>query len=133
MHVIETYESPSILRRFIAYAIDNVILCFIWAVLFFFIDFENVLIPFFLSISAMLILRPISEFLFGQTVGKIIVKLKVLNQDYKPINLFQAFIRFTFLFIEVAFFIGVIVALLNEKGRRIGDNIAKTLVVKITK
>ncbi|SEP58913.1 RDD family protein [Neolewinella agarilytica] len=39
--------------------------------------------------------KPVLEGLYGATPGKMILKLKVVNKDYAPITLSQAFIRYT--------------------------------------
>ena len=76
-------------------------------------------------------LWPISEGLIGQTIGKQIFKIKVVNTNYKSIGLGQAFGRFFLGFVDYMLLIGIIIALINKKNQRIGDLVANTIVVKM--
>jgi uncharacterized RDD family membrane protein YckC len=78
-------------------------------------------------------LWPISEGLWGQTIGKRIFKLKVLSNDYKPIEMGSAVLRALLGFIDYIFLAGLIVATTNDKNKRIGDFAAKTIVVQLKK
>ncbi|WP_452601921.1 RDD family protein [Pontimicrobium sp. MEBiC06410] len=75
------------------------------------------------------LLWPVSEGLFGQTIGKRFLDLKVVSDTYKPIGIGQAFGRFFFGFIDYIFALGLIIAIIDKKNRRIGDMVSKTLVV----
>jgi len=78
-----------------------------------------------------LILWPISEGIWGQTIGKRLLDLKVMTTDYKPIGLGPAFVRFFVGFIDYIFFaIGLIVATFNKQNKRIGDLVADTIVYR---
>lgn len=78
-----------------------------------------------------LILWPVSEGMWGQTIGKRFLDLKVMTTDYKPIGLGMAFVRFFLGFIDYIFFaIGLIVATFNKQNNRIGDLAADTVVVR---
>lgn len=60
-------------------------------------------------------LWPISEGIWGQTIGKIFLDLKVLNDNYKPIGMGQAFGRFFLGFIDYIFLNGLIIAANNNR------------------
>ncbi len=75
-------------------------------------------------------LWPISEGTFGQTIGKRLTKIKVVSDSSESASIGQAFIRFFFGFIDYIFLIGLIIASTDKNNRRIGDMVAKTLVVK---
>lgn len=75
-------------------------------------------------------LWPISEGLFGQTLGKRFLDLKVVTNDYKSISMGQAFIRFFLGFIDYIFVMGLIIAIIDKNNQRIGDMAAKTVVIK---
>ncbi len=76
-------------------------------------------------------LWPISEGIWGQTIGKRFLNLKVLNDNFESIGFGQAFGRFFLGFADYMFFIGLIIASNNKLNKRIGDLVANTLVVKI--
>jgi uncharacterized RDD family membrane protein YckC len=73
-----------------------------------------------------------SEGLFGASMGKFFLGMRVVDLDGNLCSVWAAFIRGIFRFIDGLFF-GV-VALLNMKPplqQRLGDKIAKTVVVKL--
>ncbi|XLS28048.1 RDD family protein [Flavobacteriaceae bacterium M23B6Z8] len=78
-------------------------------------------------------LWPISEAISGQTIGKRIFNIKVVNTNYKPIGIGQAFGRFFLGIVDYMFLIGIIIALINKKNQRIGDMGANTIVVNAKK
>lgn len=79
-------------------------------------------------------LCPFSEAYSGQTIGKRLVGIKVVNENFREIKTSQAFIRFFFGLIDFScLFVGLIVAYNNKNNQRIGDQIAKTLVIDINK
>ena len=78
-------------------------------------------------------LWPISEGITGQTIGKRIFNIKVVNKDYKPIGIGQAFGRFFLGIVDYMFLIGIIIALINKKNQLIGDMGANTIVVNAKK
>lgn len=74
-------------------------------------------------------LWPISEGIWGQTIGKRLLNLKVVTDDFQPIGMGQAFGRFILGFLDYIFLIGLIIAATNKQNKRIGDMAAKTIVV----
>ena len=89
-------------------------------------------LPAFILFLIGLFLWPFSEAYYGQTMGKSLMNLKVVNEDYRQIRTRQAFIRFFFgIFDTMILCIGLIVASSNKNNQRIGDIVAKTLVVKL--
>ncbi|MCK9565000.1 MAG: RDD family protein [Methanothrix sp.] len=68
----------------------------------------------------------------GQTIGKMVTKIKVIGEDGKPIDMNQALIRNILRIIDglFAYLIGAILIWRSDKKQRLGDNIAKTIVVK---
>lgn len=74
-------------------------------------------------------LWPISEGIWGQTIGKRLLNLKVVTDDFEPIRMGQAFGRFILGFLDYIFLIGLIIAATNKQNKRIGDMAAKTIVV----
>jgi len=68
----------------------------------------------------------------GQTIGKMIMKIKVVREDGKPIDMNQALTRNILRIIDglFAYLIGAILIWRSDKKQRLGDSIAKTVVVK---
>lgn len=68
----------------------------------------------------------------GQTIGKMITKIKVVREDGKPIDMNQALTRNILRIIDglFAYLIGAILIWRSDKKQRLGDSIAKTVVVK---
>ena len=68
----------------------------------------------------------------GQTIGKMITKIKVVREDGSPIDMEQAFKRNILRVIDgfVAYLIGAVLIWRSDKQQRLGDTVAKTVVVK---
>jgi len=68
----------------------------------------------------------------GQTIGKMITKIKVVREDGRPIDMEQAFKRNILRVIDgfVAYLIGAVLIWRSDKQQRLGDTVAKTVVVK---
>jgi len=120
---------PSVLRRFAAYAIDNLLLAAICVLTFILLQEASLLVAFWICVMFAFLLRPMCELFFGRTIGKFLTGLKVLSTDFQPIGFLQAIVRFLCLFLEVSFVIGIVTFLIDKKGRRIGDLLAGTVVV----
>ena len=72
---------------------------------------------------------------YGQTVGKIILKLKVLKADGSPINYKDAGIRTVLRIIDevpfiVPYLLGAIFIWSSDTKQRLGDRVAHTVVVQ---
>ena len=67
----------------------------------------------------------------GQTIGKRIMKIKVIHEDGNVPSYTQAAIRTVLRILDGMFFhlVGVVVICISEKDQRIGDIAAKTIVV----
>ena len=68
----------------------------------------------------------------GQTIGKMITKIKVVREDGTPIDIEQAFKRNILRVIDglLVYLIGAILIWRSDKQQRLGDTVAKTMVVK---
>ncbi len=68
----------------------------------------------------------------GQTVGKMITRIKVVREDGRPIDMNQAFTRNFLRIIDGVFgyLIGAILIWRSDKQQRLGDSMARTVVVK---
>ena len=129
--------------RIIAFILDIFFLIILQFILFF------TLLPFFqyfasfsssfISIS-LLMLSFITYFFYffiqeafykGQTIGKYIMKLRVISAAGGQISIKESFIRNSIKYVEVGYFsiIGVIIILLNSHNKRLGDILADTFVI----
>ena len=71
----------------------------------------------------------------GQTIGKMITKIKVVSEDGKSIDMNQAFKRNILRVIDGLFvhLIGAILIWRSDRQQRLGDRVAKTVVIKAKK
>ncbi len=71
----------------------------------------------------------------GQTPGKRLMKLRVIQQSGRPLGLFESMARNLIRFIDmlpVFYFIGAICVFVTRRQQRLGDMVAGTLVVHST-
>ena len=97
------------------------------------IGFHMTGLPPFGMFLCSLFLWPISEGVWGQTIGKRFLELKVVTNEFESIGIGQAFGRFFLGFVDYIFLIGLIVAANNKQNKGIGDLAAKTIVVRTKK
>ncbi|WP_223034128.1 RDD family protein [Hanstruepera marina] len=72
----------------------------------------------------------------GQTVGKIIMKIKVVRFDGSPTQWYNFLVRWMLRIIDIWMFfasIGVLSILLSDKKQRVGDAAAGTIVISVKK
>ncbi len=85
--------------------------------------------PALLSMGIWVLLIPVLEGKTGQTLGKRVVSIKVIKEGSYSSTISSSLIRHLFDFIDCIFLIGLIVAVTNDKKKRIGDLVAGTRVV----
>src|SRR5262245_33495465 len=70
----------------------------------------------------------------GQTPGKRWLKLRVIQEDGRPINFFAAFarnlIRFADMTVPPFYSVGIVSVFASRRAKRLGDYVANTVVVK---
>ncbi|MDA8101156.1 MAG: RDD family protein [Nitrospiraceae bacterium] len=140
-----TYEFATVFRRFLATTIDGIVLVIppIAAVILLFPKPEEMagnpfrfLFLFFFALALFMIggylYYSLLEGFFGQTLGKLICRIRVLNEDFSPCTLSAAFLRNLLRIIDGFFyFLVAVVALCGTfKWQRIGDLVADTVVVR---
>ncbi len=72
----------------------------------------------------------------GQTVGKMIMKIKVVRLDGAPTEWYNLFVRWMLRIVDLWIFspsIGILSILLSDKKQRIGDSAAGTVVISVKK
>ncbi|MAX71007.1 MAG: hypothetical protein CL868_00115 [Cytophagaceae bacterium] len=72
----------------------------------------------------------------GQTVGKMIMKIKVVKVDGSPTEWYNFFVRWMLRIVDLWIFspsIGILSILLSDKKQRIGDAAAGTVVISVKK
>ena len=72
----------------------------------------------------------------GQTVGKMILKIKVVSIDGSPTEWYNFFVRWMLRIVDIWVFspsIGILSILLSDKKQRIGDAAAGTVVISVKK
>jgi uncharacterized RDD family membrane protein YckC len=130
-----TLEYQGIEIRFISILIDSII-SWIFGLLIVEAEINNWISPLLgglLWIGFFLVYFVYLEGSRGQTVGKMITKIKVVREDGGKIDMKQALIRNVLRIIDgIAFYlVGAIFISRSDKKQRLGDSVAKTVVVKI--
>lgn len=68
----------------------------------------------------------------GQTVGKMVMKTRVINQDGTSPTLSQYILRYILLFVDLGiFFVGLLPIMISRYHQRFGDLAAGTIVVSL--
>jgi len=71
---------------------------------------------------------------YGQTVGKMAVKIKVVKEDGSKLSYIDAFVRTLLLYVDafpyiIPFLLGAILIWTSDKKQRLGDRVARTIVI----
>ena len=141
------FTTASVGERVLAYLLDIVIIMSYYGVVLFLIfsifDLKDLIESDGASVMAVygLISLPVvfyalffENLMEGQTVGKKILKIKVIKIDGYQSSFADYLIRWLFRIIEVTpplSFIGLIVMIINDKTQRIGDIAAGTAVITL--
>ena len=78
-----------------------------------------------------LVYFPLAEGLAGQTVGKRLMKIRVVSLESDNLTLLQGLIRRLFDLVDMLFFglVGILVMSQSDKTQRLGDKVAGTIVI----
>jgi len=151
-HVVVQYRLAGLGSRFLAYLIDTMILGIIFILLGFLtffvglpiidflseyiiFDFSSYFFALFLFIVFVLIWGYFTCFEYftgGQTPGKMILGIRVLQDGGQSITFLSAFIRNIMRIIDLlpsGYLLGMIVMFLHPKHKRLGDLVGGTIVV----
>ena len=134
------YEAASVGDRIIAFLIDAIIRILVYMGILSLIEATgiNPTTAVIISIAIPLLLYHLLFEIFynGQSLGKMVLELKVVRLDGAPPTVGLYIIRWLFRVLDIAMFSGAIAAIvimINGKGQRLGDIAAGTAVVKLRK
>ena len=133
MRTAATMQFQGIRIRFVALLIDTIILSLLIGVVGSIFGSQTVVWAFGLfSFFIFLTYFTYLEGSTGQTVGKMLMKIKVIRADGGKVDMKQAFTRNILRVIDglLVYSIGAILIWKSDKKQRLGDSIAKTEVVK---
>jgi uncharacterized RDD family membrane protein YckC len=136
-----TYQAPSYAAalpyqgvpiRFVAILIDTIIIAIIAGILS--IPFQSQLSG-AVSLLIFLLYFILLEGAYGQTVGKMAVKIKVVREDGTKIDYMDAVVRNILRLIDlipyfIPYLLGAILMWTSDMKQRLGDRVAHTVVVK---
>ncbi len=72
----------------------------------------------------------LQEVFWKKTIGKRILKLEILHKDGKKLRMYQLLIRNIMRVVDLVTIVGLLITLFKSNNQRLGDIIAKTVVVK---
>lgn len=131
-------EYQGIKIRLVSLVIDSIVLGIVFSALGSILGMGNLqedMIPWYWGVFFFVVYIGYYTYLEGskgQTVGKMITKIKVVREDGSPIDMNQAFTRNILRIIDglFSYLIGAILIWRSEKQQRLGDSVARTVVVK---
>lgn len=136
------YQHADIIDRFIALIVDGVIVGILSWLLVFIIGliglaiggFFGWFVPMIIGGVLLALYSPIMESMpKGATVGKQIMKIRVVNEQYQPVGFGTAFLRNLSKMLwgtVIVFIIDVLLVISSDKGQHLGDSLANCYVVK---
>lgn len=139
---VDRHETSVVGRRVVQYVIDYVLAGIIPAIAYWLFDRGNGIIHGFGWTIATLIalvvylwywvIRPHGH--HGQSFGMQLLGLRIISKDGGPASMLQLFVRGVLLIIDTLFFglVGLITMMASRYHQRVGDHMARTLVVRAT-
>ncbi len=122
-------------RRFVASLLDGAVICASWLGMGYLLSSELYEKTWFVWIGIITLYYPLSEFKYSATIGKKICGLKVVRMDRRKLTYKEPLIRFLARIVEANPFVflglpSIIAFIASERRQRLGDIMAKTLVVR---
>jgi uncharacterized RDD family membrane protein YckC len=129
------FRIASVGDRILAFSLDVLILGSVGLIVALFISQTGVNSPWLLALLLpVLFYHFMFEVLFnGQSLGKMIMKVRVVKTDGSQLTIGSCFIRWIFRLVDVTLMggaVAVLVIIINGKGQRWGDIAASTTVLK---
>lgn len=125
---IENYKKASFFSRFFALLIDLLI----YLLIYFFLHFYNLeRFTIFLFIFYFIYFNKV----FGQTLGKKILRIKVVDKNLKTPSILSSFIRemFKFFISPILLNLGFLSMIIDKNKQTWHDKVAKTYVIRLDK
>jgi uncharacterized RDD family membrane protein YckC len=132
-NLVVSYPKADLMSRAIACAIDILIMMVVSALLAYIFSSMTILMVIFIIPFISFYHLVFEMYYSGQSIGKKIMKLRVVALDGSSPPLKSIFIRWAFRMIDVLMSLGSLAILSiysSDKGQRIGDLLAGTTVVK---
>lgn len=130
------YRKGSFGDRFSAFIVDQILILIVGVILLVVANMlgANIGIDDYESIFGLLFILYSTLFVWrtGATIGKRLLKLKVVDQEYKPVGFWRALLRESLgKIISSLFNLGYLWVLIDKRKQSWHDKIARTLVVKL--
>lgn len=141
-NVVIDYKAASVTERFFAWALDIVFLALIIGALSIIIliitpaELQRTVMIYTITPLSLLYHLLSEIFLNGASLGKQIVGLRVVKINAEPVSIYDYFLRWAFRIIDISGSFGILGAITissSPKNQRIGDYLADTAVIKISK
>jgi len=124
---VDNLQKADLGKRFIAALIDGIIAGALGGAL----SFVPIVGP-FVGVAYYLVKDGLDfSFMDGRSIGKKVMKLRPVRLDGQKMDLMTSIKRNITLVIPVLGLIDAIMVLVNDQGRRLGDNIAETKVIEV--
>lgn len=135
------YDLASLGERIVGYLIDSLVIIAYFVVLVFIslslvgsrFIYHYTWIPFIFYVPIYFYTLAFEVFMNGQTIGKKVMKIKVISIDGAKPTLGQYLIRWIFRIVDISlsfFLCGIICIAASERKQRVGDMVAGTAVIK---
>lgn len=135
------YDLASLGERIVGYLIDSLVMIAYVVVLVFIsmslvsnrFIYHYTWVPFLFYVPIYFYALAFEVFMNGQTIGKRVMKIKVISIDGAKPTLGQYLIRWIFRLVDISlsfFLCGIICIAVSERKQRVGDMVAGTAVIK---
>lgn len=136
MEKSQIYLKGSFWKRLLAFIVDEVLLLVFLFILFFILTLLGIKLEGLEKVIfwvLTIIYNSIFIYKSGATIGKKLLKLRVVNSEYKPVSLKQALLRESLgkFYSTVIFYLGYLHALKSPQKQTWHDKMAKTYVVSV--